>query len=107
VGKPVFLLQTYHVGPEKIALHLKRYHDVTASKPGVWRSLKRLDMKRLPSSQRYTTHKQRWKSYEMQRPDHHLQIDLRIRAPIKGKDGRLRKHYQFTAVGQGRRLHRT
>jgi transposase InsO family protein len=104
VGKIVYLRQTYHFGPEKIAMYLKRYHDVTVSKSGVWRILKRLDMNRLPSSQRYKTHKQRWKRYEKKRPGHHVQIDVKFLAPIKGKDGRLRKHYQFTAIDDCTRL---
>lgn len=104
VGKIVYLRQTYHFGPEKIAMYLKRYHDVTVSKSGVWRILKRLDMNRLPRSQRYKTHKQRWKRYEKQRPGHHVQIDVKFLAPIKRKDGRLRKHYQFTAIDDCTRL---
>ena len=53
VGKIVYLRQNYHFGPGKIAMYLKRYHDVEISQSGVWRILKRLDMSRLPSSQRY------------------------------------------------------
>ena len=104
VGKIVYLRQTYHFGPEKIAMYLKRYHDVSVSKSGVWRILKRLDMNRLPTSQRYKTHKQRWKRYEKQRPGHHVQVDVKFLAPIKGKDGRLHKHYQFTAIDDCTRL---
>ncbi|MEA2508625.1 MAG: hypothetical protein QOG21_707, partial [Actinomycetota bacterium] len=36
-----------HFGPRKIEVHLKRYHDITVSAPGIWRILKRLDMNRL------------------------------------------------------------
>lgn len=104
VGKIVYLRQTYHFGPEKIAMYLHRYHDVTVSKSGVWRILKRLEMNRLPTSQRYKSHKQRWKRYEKQRPGHHVQIDVKFLTPIKGKDGRLRKHYQFTAIDDCTRL---
>ena len=52
VGKIVYLRQTYHFGPHKIMMYLKRYHDVELSPSGVWRILKRLDMSRLPASQR-------------------------------------------------------
>jgi transposase len=55
VGKIIYLRQNYHFGPEKIAMYLKRYHDITISRSGVWRILKRLDMSRLPASQRYKT----------------------------------------------------
>jgi len=53
VGKVIYLRQNYHFGPAKIAMYLKRYHDVDISVSGVWRILKRLGMNRLPSSQRY------------------------------------------------------
>jgi hypothetical protein len=33
-------------------MYLQRYHDVTMSSSGVWRVLKRLEMNRLPASQR-------------------------------------------------------
>jgi hypothetical protein len=55
VVKIDYLRPTHHFGLEKIAMYLKRYHDVTVSKSGVWRILKRLDMNRLPTSQRYKT----------------------------------------------------
>ena len=42
------LRQTYHFGPETIAMYLKRYHDVTVTKFGLWWILKRLDMNRPP-----------------------------------------------------------
>jgi hypothetical protein len=41
VGKNIYLWQNYHFGPTKIAMYLKRYHDVTISDSGVWRILKR------------------------------------------------------------------
>jgi transposase len=41
------------LAPNKIRMYLKRYHDVEISSSGVWRILRKLDMNRLPSSQRY------------------------------------------------------
>src|SRR3954453_10207950 len=70
VRKIIYLRQNYHFGPKKIAMYLKRYHDVTISKSGVWRILKRLEMNRLPASQRYKRHDRRWKRYEKQLPGH-------------------------------------
>ncbi len=46
VGKIIYLRQHYHFGPHKIAMYLKRYHDIQISPSGVWRILKRLDMSR-------------------------------------------------------------
>jgi len=49
-------------------MYLKRYHDITVSVSGIWRILKRLDMNRLLSSQRYKRHRDRWKRYEKPQP---------------------------------------
>jgi len=43
IGKIVYLRKTYHFGPEKISMYLKRYHDLQVSRSGVWRILKRLE----------------------------------------------------------------
>jgi transposase InsO family protein len=101
--------------PDKIVMYLKRYHDVTISKSGVWRILHRLDMGRLPASQRYKRHDRRWKRYEKQRPGHQVQIDVKFveplpRAGAKGVKpeikpvGRRGKFYQFTAIDDCTRL---
>ncbi len=66
VGKIIYLRQNYHFGPAKIAMYLKRYHDITISNSGVWRILVRLDMNRLPASQKHKGHQKRWKRYEKQ-----------------------------------------
>jgi len=66
VGKIIYLRQHYHFGPLKISMYLRRYHDIEIGHSGVWRVLKRLDMNRLPSSQRYKRHETRWKRYEKQ-----------------------------------------
>ncbi|WP_406478464.1 helix-turn-helix domain-containing protein [Streptomyces sp. NBC_01615] len=38
VGKIIYLRQDYRFDPEKIAMYLKRYNDVTISKSSVWGS---------------------------------------------------------------------
>ncbi len=101
VGKVIYLRRNYHFGPQKIAMYLARYHDVTISVSGVWRILKRLEMSRLPAYQRYTRHKERWKRYEKPQPGHRVQIDVKFIAPIKGAR---RRHYQFTAIDDCTRL---
>lgn len=53
VEKILWLRQQYHFGPQKIAMYLKRYHDITISSSGVWRILKKVGLGRLPASQRY------------------------------------------------------
>jgi transposase InsO family protein len=102
VGKVIYLRQNYHFGPAKIAMYLKRYHDVDISVSGVWRILKRLGMNRLPSSQRYKPQAKRWARYEKQLPGHQLQVDVKFIAPIKGLPKK--RYYQFTAIDDCTRL---
>ena len=101
VGKIVYLRQHYHFGPLKIAMYLKRYHDISLSQSGVWRILRRLGLGRLPSSQRYKRHASRWKRYEKPEPGHQVQIDVKFIEPLKGSR---KKHYQFTAIDDCTRL---
>ena len=103
VGKIVYLRQHYHFGPRKISMYLKRYHDVDDQPaPGVWRILKRLDMNRLPASQRYKRHDRRWKRYEKQLPGHRVQVDVKFIEPLEGASAS--KHYQFTAIDDCTRI---
>jgi transposase InsO family protein len=105
VGKIIYLRQTYHFGPLKISMYLARYHDIQIGHSGVWRVLKRLDLNRLPASQRYQRHDKRWKRYEKPLPGHRVQIDVKFIEPLRGaKPGSRRKHYQFTAIDDCTRL---
>lgn len=79
VEKILHLRQQYHLGPRKIVMYLVRCPDVTISVSGVGRIPHRLDMGRLPASQRYKRHDRRWKRYEKQRPGHQVQIDVKFR----------------------------
>jgi transposase InsO family protein len=102
-GIIIYLRQHYHFGPAKIAMYLKRYHDIQISHSGVWRVLKRLDLNRLPASQRHKRHDRRWKRYEKPLPGHRVQLDVKFIAPLPGASSR-RKHYQFTAIDDCTRL---
>lgn len=101
VGKIMYLRQSYHFGPHKISMYLKRYHDITISPSGVWRILKRLDLNRLPASQRHKSHQKRWKRYEKPQPGHAVQVDVKFIAPIGAG---AKKYYQFTAIDDCTRL---
>jgi transposase InsO family protein len=84
----------------------------------VWRILKRLEMNRLPASQKHKTHDRRWKHYEKQLPGHRVQIDVKFVEPLpaqaaaaatahgdrSGRGKRRRKFYQFTAIDDCTRL---
>lgn len=49
-------------------MYLRRYHDVAVSPSGNWRILKRLDLNRLPTPQRYKRLDKRWQRDEKQLP---------------------------------------
>lgn len=72
--------------------YLKRYHDVQISPSEIWRILKRLDMSRLPASQRYRRHVDRWKRYEKPLSGHRVQIDMRFIAPLPGSRKKRYRH---------------
>jgi Homeodomain-like domain len=97
VGKIIYLRQHYHFGPAKIAMYLKRYHQVQISSSGVWRILKRLELNRLPASQRHKPHDRRWKRYEKPLPGHRVQLDVKFIQPLPGAP-KAKKYYQFTAI---------
>lgn len=101
VSKIVYLRQHYHFGPRKIAMYLARYHDITISPSGTWRILNKLQMSRLPSSQRYKRHKDRWQRYEKQLPGQRVQVDVKFIEPLPGTR---KRHYQFTAIDDCTRI---
>ena len=101
VGKIVYLRQNYHFGPLKIAMYLKRYHELVISPSGIWRILRRLGLNRLPASQRYKRHSGRWQRYEKPQPGHQVQVDVKFIAPLAGAR---KKHYQYTAIDDCTRL---
>ncbi|MCF6424186.1 hypothetical protein L2C96_18160 [Amycolatopsis tucumanensis] len=93
VEKIIHLRQHHHFGPLKISMYLRRYHDQEISASTIYRILKRLRLSRLPASQRYKRHRQRWKRYEKQRPGHQLQIDVKFVEPITTDAGRKKRYY--------------
>ncbi len=101
VAKVVYLRQNYHFGPHKISMYLQRYHDVTLSPSGIWRILNKLGMSRLPASQRYKRHMDRWKRYEKPLPGHRVQVDVKFIEPLAGSR---KRHYQYTAIDDCTRI---
>ena len=89
VGKIIYLRQNYHFGPSKISMS------------GVWRILERLELNRLPASQKHKTYQKRWKRYEKPKPGHAVQVDVKFITPVGGAGKRF---YQFTAIDDCTRL---
>jgi transposase InsO family protein len=101
VSKILYLRQTYHFGPGKIADYLKRFHDISVAPSSVHRILGRHGMNRLPANQKHQPHRTRWQRYEKPRPGHRLQLDVKFLERIPGTRMRL---YQFTAIDDCTRI---
>jgi len=109
----------YGITMETCHIWLRRYDefgpDRLISPSDVWRIVRRLDLSRLPSSQRYKRHKERWKRYEKPLPgpsalafqgsadakitgDKHIYLDLdqvrKIRQPQPGSPKKGREGYK-------------
>ena len=67
-------------------MYLKRYHNMQISPSGVWRILKRLQLNRLPASQRsaMTAGGTLWKPL----PGHRVQIDVKFIGPLAGRQAK-------------------
>ena len=107
VGKIIYLRQTYHFGPAKIAMYLKRYHDISISHSGsgasssAWTSTG----SRPPSATSATT----GAGAATRSPclATRVQIDVKFIEPLPGSQpgsSARRKHYQFTAIDDCTRL---
>ncbi len=84
----------------KISMNLARHHKIEISSSGVWRITKRLDMNRLPASQRHNSHARRWKDYEKPLAGHQVQIDVKVIDPHKGSG---KRYQRFTAIDDSTR----
>src|SRR4026209_1412169 len=101
VSKILYLRQTHHFGPSKIADYLKRFHSVAIAASSVHRILIRHGMNRLPANQKHRPHGKRWRRYEKPQPGHRLQLDVKFLERIPGTRRRL---YQFTAIDDCTRI---
>jgi transposase InsO family protein len=101
IAKIIYLRETYHFGPWKIQMYLRRYHDIMISCTGAYRILKRLHMNRLPDHEGQKRYKERFRRYEKPLPGHRIQVDVKFLEKIGEPN---KKYYQFTAVDDCTRL---
>ena len=101
VSKILYLRQTYHFGPRRIADYLKRFHTISLATSSVHRILCRHGLHRLPANQKRRSPATPWKRYEKPQPGHRLQLDVKFLERIPGTQRRL---YQFTAIDDCTRL---
>jgi transposase InsO family protein len=101
IEKIVYLRQTYHMGPQRIAWYLERYHGAKVSCASVYRTLKRQGLSRLPKKTgRRAVHTHR---YAKQVPGHHVQVDVKF-LTLKDPAGKQVKRFQDTAIDDATRI---
>jgi len=95
IAKIIYLRQAHHFSPWKIMVYLERYHDIHISRSGIWRILKKLQINRMPSNQRYKSH------LEKPQPGHRIQVDVKFLENIPGPK---KRYDQYTAIDDCTRL---
>lgn len=101
IDKILHLRQQYHLGPQRIAWYLERYHGITASCSTVYRTLIRNGLRRLPKKVgRRALHTRR---YAKRVPGHHIQVDVTFLA-FTTADGKRIRRYQYTAIDDATRI---
>lgn len=97
----LYLRQTYHLGQQRIAWYLERYHDIKVSPSGVYSVLCRNGLNRLPKNERKRSLKQ-FKRYEKQVPGHRIQVDVKF-LNFFDHEGKKIRRYQYTAIDDATR----
>jgi transposase InsO family protein len=101
VEKILHLRRQYHFGPQRIAWYLERYHGVKTSCSGVYRTLVRHNLSRLPrNTARRAIHTRR---YAKQVPGHHVQVDVKF-LTFKTAGGSRVRRFQYTAIDDATRV---
>ena len=101
VEKILHLRTKYHLGPQRIAWYLERYHGFKTSCSSVYRTLKRNGIGRLPRNVgRRAIHTRR---YAKQVPGHQIQIDVKF-LNLKSEEGSRIRRYQYTAIDDATRV---
>ena len=98
VEKILHLRKKYHLGPQRIAWYLERYHDFKTSCSSVYRTLKRNGIGPLPRNVgRRAIHTRR---YAKQVPGHQIQVDVKF---LTLKIGRWAQEQEVSIHGHRRR----
>ncbi len=101
VEKILQLRTKYHLGPQRIAWDLERYHGFKTSCSSVYRTLKRNGIGPLPRNVgRRAIHTRR---YAKQIPGHHIQVDVKF-LTLTTEDDRKIRRYQYTTIDDATRV---
>ncbi|NQV16644.1 IS481 family transposase [bacterium] len=98
----IIKLQTeYQLGPERIRLHLERYHGIKISESAAYRTLKKHGLSRLEKGKRKRSiHTKR---YAKTVPGHHVQVDVKFLI-LKNKEGKRVHRFQYTTIDDATRI---
>lgn len=99
--KVLHLRRTYHLGPQRIVWYLERHHGLRISDAGVYRTLCRNGLNRLPRGTR--VRRVHTKRHNKQVPGHHIQMDVKFLSFIGKNDEKVRR-FQFTAIDDATRV---
>jgi len=97
----LYLRTKYHLGQQRIAWYLQRYHQIKISSSCVYLLLKRNGLNRLPRNAKkrtLTIHR-----YQKQTPGHHIQVDVKFLKLITPSREKL-KRFQYTAIDDATRI---
>ncbi|MFC2061624.1 IS481 family transposase, partial [Elusimicrobiota bacterium] len=101
VNKILDLRKKYHLGPQRIAWYLERYHDIKTSCSSVYRTLARNNVPPISkSSGRRAIHTKR---YAKSVPGHHVQIDVKF-LKFQSELGKTIRRFQYTAIDDATRI---
>jgi transposase InsO family protein len=101
VEKVLELRREYHLGPQRIAWYLERYHGIKISCSSAYRTLVRNGVGPLPrKAGRRALHTRR---YAKEVPGHHVQVDVTFLALKTAEGGHVRR-FQYTAIDDATRV---
>jgi transposase InsO family protein len=101
VEKVLELRREYHLGPQRIAWYLERYHGIKISCSSAYRTLVRNGVGPLPKKAgRRALHTRR---YAKEVPGHHVQVDVKFLS-LKTAAGGYVRRFQYTAIDDATRI---
>jgi len=101
IEKIIELRTTCHLGPQRIAWYLARYHGIETSCSTVFRTLAKQGLSRLPKNVgRRAVHTRR---YAKEVPGHHVQVDVKF-INLRASDGSRIRRFQYTAIDDATRI---
>jgi len=101
IEKIIDLRKLYHMGPQRIAWYMERYHGVKTSSSSVYRALIRRDLGCLAKgADRRAIHTHR---YSKEVPGHQVQVDVKV-ISFNRPDGKRVRRFQYTAIDDATRI---